>query len=233
MNSNFDPDRADQLLASLLQMKEGGGARVPVGEVTNELLDEFFDGYPLDNLRLLLRSRDHTVVAAGAFIASELSFEALPLLDDIVDLLHHPYAPVRFGALDFLLGCVGSKDTESVLKALELLEDADSRVRFMAMNFASKLPEDVLRAVKDTASVQYPITSHAKGLELVLNSLDLHGTDAITSGLTDTDAVLRRYAAVAAIRLAHRDPTPLRKALNSEDATIKSLAEHTVSSLSD
>ncbi len=69
-----------------------------------------------------------------------------------------------------------------------------------------------------------PAGTRARGLALLLGSIASHDIVSITSSLANSDAVLRGYAAAAAARMVHRDPGPLRCALESADPTIKQFA---------
>ncbi|MGH6814107.1 MAG: hypothetical protein ACREC6_00220, partial [Hyphomicrobiaceae bacterium] len=52
-----------------------------------------------------------------------------------------------------------------------------------------------------------------------------HGPGAIGAALAGADDILRRYAAAAAVRIAHRDTALLMQAMQSEDTAIKHFAE--------
>ncbi len=215
---DFYPSRGDELLSRLLR------GVVDSGELANELLAEFHRGYPVSKLRLLLKASDGKTVAAGMWIASELGARARPVFDEIVELLHHSCAHVRFFALDCLVSCARPEDKQAINRGLDLVEDSDSGVRWKAMVFLATVPEAVLRAAKHAATSHAPASSRAKGLDLLLSSIASCETGGITARLVDNDAVLRRYAAAAAARVAPRDPMPLRHAMGSEDTTIKQFA---------
>jgi len=217
----LDPGRGDELTLALLRGAKGSD------DIANELLAEFHQGYPINNLRRLLTASDGKIVAAGIWIASELGAGARPLFDDIAELIRHPSAHVRFFALDCLLSCARPGDEQVVDSALDLVEDVDPGVRWKALVLLATLPEALLRAVKQVAMIHAPTGVRVKGIELLLASIASQEVGPLTEYLTDadSDSVLRGYAAAAAVRVAHRDPTPLRQAMRSADTTIKQFAE--------
>jgi hypothetical protein len=93
------------------------------------------------------------------------------------------------------------------------------------MDLLETVPDAVLRAAAQNILVSDATSgAHRRGLRLLLNSASSLDTMAITLGLANSDEVLRRYAAAAAARVAHRDPGPLRHAMESEDPNIKQFA---------
>lgn len=210
----------DEILSRLLQ-----GA-VGTGQLENSLLRELQEGYPITKLRLLLKANDQHVVAAGMWIASELGSAARPLLKDIADLIRHPHAQVRFFALDCLLACAGPKDGQVVSLALDLLDDSEFSVRWKTLVFLATASEILLRAALDTnaLSTDEHTSTRREGLKLLLDSNASADPAAVVSLLASSDPMLRRYAAAAAARMAHRDPRALKQVMKSADPTLKQFA---------
>jgi hypothetical protein len=209
----------DELLSRLLRGEVGGG------ELENRLLGELHKGYPVSKLRLLLKAKDDKIVAAGVWLTSELGADARALLDDIVELIRHPSMQVRFFALDCLVACAGPEDERAFNLGLDLIEDPEPSVRWKALAMLATAPDAVLRAAAQNVLVSDERSGmRRRGLQLLLDSAGSHDTMAITLGLANSDAVLRRYAAAAAARVARRDPGPLRQAMESTDPTIKQFA---------
>jgi len=217
-NRDRDPDQGDEFLSRLL--REG----VAAGEIANELLSEFQQGYPISKLRILLGASNLEAVAAGVWIASELGSSARPVFNEIAGLLHSPSARVRFFALDSIHSCARPEDENEIRGALDLVEDREPSVRWKALVFLATLPVAVVRAARQAAAKSAPNSACARGLKL-LESSGARDAAEIAHGLADRDIVLRRYAAAAAARVADRDPGPLRLAMKSEDETIRQFAE--------
>lgn len=117
--------RGDTLL-SMLQAGENN-------DMANELLKEFFRGYPIERLTLLLQSEQEGAVKAGVWIASELGPGAEPLLDELVRLLSHPLKYVRFFAVDSLFQCADVKAGEFLAEAIQAIDDPEPGVRWKVM----------------------------------------------------------------------------------------------------
>ena len=144
--------RGEELLVRLMRGEAGGG------DLENELLKEFQQGYPISKLRLLLRAHDEGVVEAAVWIASELGSDAMPLFSDIADLLRHASLKVRFFALDCLTVNAQPKDVRAVNVGLDLIEDPEPSVKWKALMFLSSAPEVVLCAAFNALPVENPST---------------------------------------------------------------------------
>src|SRR6266850_734193 len=114
--------RGDELLSRVLSRLDGDGV------IANDLLSEFQEGYPLENLLQLLTSHEEAVAVSGMWIASELGAKARPLFTEIIERLSHPSSDVRFFALDCLVSCAGPDDKDAVNRGLDLIDDPDPTV---------------------------------------------------------------------------------------------------------
>ena len=219
-------ERGDELLFFILNEKDEDG------EATYNLLAEFFRGYPLSKLKLLLQSNNNDSVAAGVWIASELASAAKPLLCEITPLINHPSSRVRFWTFDCLLMCAGPDDAEAISNALGLLEDTHPGVRQQAMRFLTLVPETMLEAVLCRAKksgTEHPLSiSHIKGVEMILRALNSSETSLIErEALKGSDVLLRKYATATAVRLAQQNPTLLQLVMDSEDEEVRKFARLT------
>jgi len=109
--------RADRLLERLAR---GGN-----GQAANDLLREFFYGYPLERLSVLLESDNPEAAKSGAFIASELGDRFAPLFAAVDRMLEHPVKAVRFDALDVVLVNGTPEHGETIAKAVVLVRDPE------------------------------------------------------------------------------------------------------------
>lgn len=187
------------------------------GELGYELLKAFFRGYPLDRLRLLLRSDVDNAVKTGAFIASELAADAKPLLDDIVPLLDHRLTWVRADALDAILTTTSEQDADAVAKAVMLIFDHEEGVRWCALMFLAKASEEQLVAAQSVISDD-EIKRRLGWLLSGENTLD-HVISCLKGDRLD-----RMFAAAAAARLSSDRLIALRVAAASEDPEVSTYA---------
>jgi hypothetical protein len=192
--------------------------------VSVELLGEFFGGYPIERLRPLLGSDVATAVRAGAWIASELGARAAPLRDDLVALLGHPLRYVRFFAIDAILASASADDsraTAALAKAIDLIEDPDSAVRWKVMQLLTRADDRSIAA--NSSHIRSPAVREL--IEWLAGRPDQ--TD-ISTRLDHDDATTRLVAAAAAARQAEIDDAALRRATASPDEEVASFAREQV-----
>jgi hypothetical protein len=187
----------------------------------NILLRKFHRGLPLTFLLPLITSNDANVADLGVWIASELGSHGRTLLRFVKKWLELPSKKSRFYALDCILQWAGPEDGELIVAAAELLTDPEAAVRWKAADVLSRATEAQLRSasgVQDRGSpthrlLNWLLTPGAKDSVLVSESLE------------SDDIATRRFAAIAAARIASIDAEPLKKAMISADPDIKSIAE--------
>lgn len=192
------------------------------GPTANELLGEFFRGYPLERLRELLRSSDERVARVGAFIASELGDRFAPLLDEVPRMLEHPIRAVRFDALDAVLVNATSEHGEMIAKAILLVRDPEKGVRSQARRFLARATVEQL-----SASLPYFADTSVAALARWLLKSASSETDSreVLARLDADDGLTRMFASAAAARLAAHDIVPLEHAAASADPEVRSFAQ--------
>lgn len=205
--------RGDELVARLR-----AGAGEDADAVVYDLLTEMFDGYPLENLRPLLRSDDSTLVRHGIWIVSELGEAGTPLLDDVAPLLGHPHRNVRFFAIDTIITTTGAGDGETLARAVALVEDPESAVRWKVREMLAGVTAEQLNAAAAA------LTGRLAELTRWLVGVTPEDTEAVVARLGDEDPVLRAFAAAAAVRLARDDPRALAHAAAMADEDLAKFA---------
>jgi hypothetical protein len=216
----LDRSKADRLVADLLSQPESFEKR----GLANELLNEFFHGYPIDHLRLLLHHLDVRVLRRGTWIASELPREAEFLLDDIIAVSKHSDRRIRRDALIVIaLGTNGAR-LERFFHLVEALDDPDAAVAEHALFLLSRSSDAQLAA----AITHFETTRqdrHLSGLRMLVkaNSADQSAAEAM---LQSDDPLRRKYGLALAERGHSSYPSSLILAANSEDESIRPLAQH-------
>ncbi len=186
-------------------------------DIAGDLLSAFYHGFPVSNLRLLLRSVDDNAVKSGVWIASELGEKAAPLIEDLSRLLNHPLVYVRFFALDTILLCASGAHSVEIARSVALVLDPDSGVQWKAMRFVSRATEEQLSAGLN--SLDNPLKDRVRWL------LSVDQPDEIVAALNSADDLVRVFGVVAAARSCDQDSTPLAFAASSSDSVISSFAE--------
>lgn len=206
--------KADRLVEAI---EAGSG-----DSLAQQLLNEFFAGYSIQNLQRLLDSKLDSAVKVGAWIASELGERAAPLMPSIAERLNHPLKYVRFFILDVVLVCAGPTDRIALANAVRLMRDSEDAVRWKAMTFLVKATSQQL-----TCSLTPEMDKELTQLTYWLVRIDgnLNGDVEIGERLTSNSSLDRAFAVVAAARRATHDSTKLRDAARSFDSEIREFAE--------
>jgi len=192
-----------------------------VGTLSNELLREFQRGYPLDDLRQLLKSNDEQLVAIAAWITSELGVNCRPLLPDVVPLLTHPMQRIRYWALDSLFWTLPENGCD-LARAFKLLGDSEEGIRRKVLDLLFRLSIEQIEAAYLCKEEVLPLSVH-DGLGWLL-SADSLVPEKVESVLRGTDPVLREVGVVAAARLRKAHPEPLLYASTMDDAAAREFA---------
>jgi len=215
-------DHGDRLLEHILA---GGN-----DSAANALLNEFFRGYPIARLRLLLQSKDENAFKAGAWIASELGRSIGPLVRELPQLLDHPSRYVRFFVLDAILAGATDEHGEAVARAVLSIRDPDEAIRWKALRILA-------RATKDQLAGSMPYLDDSSVPTLLTWLLSLRDTkmDAqdIVTRLDNRDPLIRMFAVAAAARFNRYDLIPLERAAASMDPVVNSFAKEEIESFKD
>jgi len=99
------------------------------GVLVNDLLGEFWRGYPIENLRRLFVPAS---IGDAAFLVSELGQKVRQLLREVAGLLEHESAGIRGDAISALSQCTTWEDGWAVAKIVRALSDPHDGVRWMA-----------------------------------------------------------------------------------------------------
>jgi hypothetical protein len=220
-NESFDRGEADRLVAELIGDPESFEKK---GRA-NELLKQFFRGYPLEALRSLLRHHNGGVVRAGVWIASELPSNALALLSDVLSVSASPDRNVRFYALDVVaMGAIGGHEEEFV-RVVNALDDPDAAVRDHALFLVSRATDDQLRAAMKRLDRANRRSHHFAGLQALVDA-QLATPPEVEKMIESDDQLNRQYGLAIAERCYKIYPHLLEIAANSKDELIRSLADH-------
>lgn len=210
-------ERATEILKSLTSSMSDEGV------LLNEAIGLFRGGRRLEELRRLLGSGDQETVRRAIWITSELGSVARPLLAQVAALLTAPERRTRFFAIDSVLSCAGSEDGDVVARVADCLEDSDAAVRWKAMQFFAQASESQLHAAIESMTSSGAAASRLEGLRWIEVAAS-KGTEVIEASLSSDDALQRKYAVIAAARLAKKDDTPLRRARESSDPDVQRFA---------
>lgn len=185
------------------------------------LLQKLFQGYAVDNLRVLLGSTDSATLETGIWVLSELGVEAAPLLDAVEPLLRSRSRKVRYWAIDVVHASAGHNDGRIIGKALELLNDDDVAVRRAASYFLARVGGSEL----DAAVLQLEGSQLGSLLDWFVQVAQSEDAAAlIAQRIHSSDRLERLVAVAAAARIAQRDRSALERAADVGDDEIRVFA---------
>ncbi len=210
MRDSSKETRGDELLARVLSGKEWKSG------ISNDLLNEFFRGYPKEHLVRLLRSDDERIVQSGAWIASELAKDAKPILRYLIPLFDYPNVSVRSYCVETVLTAATDQDGEVVGRAVPLITDPEQPVRRMTFKFMARADSLTLAAGIPHINNPKIAASLEWALEVERGSRDSH---EIESRLREPDELVRLFAVIAAARVCARNLQYLQLAASSHGDT--------------
>lgn len=133
---------AEQLIASVLLSDDETTA--------SSLLNEFYNGYPVENVFRLLDSNNVHAVEVGAWISFEISTSLGGYASRLAQYLDHPSYKVRFDLVHAILNAAGEDDTDALSQVVLLLFDPDHRVRKAVTRFLIMIPTQFLSIVHNS-----------------------------------------------------------------------------------
>jgi hypothetical protein len=213
--------RSEVLIADIIT---GPDDAEQIGKAAFELLNEILAGAtsPTD-LQPLLHSTRTSAVEAGAWVLAELGADAASMMTEIDRLLDDQSRKTRFWAIDALNGAASVADGATLAKAIQLIADDDSAVRWKVLDFLGKMSSDLL-----TSGLSHTNDDHIRNLLswLLGPGSDPGESGAIQTRLDHDDRTTRLFAAAAAFRIGRSDASPLEYAATSGDDTISSHARY-------
>lgn len=166
-------------------------------DYSQELWSAFRNGFPIENLRPLLVSKNPEVTDLGAYLIYELGADVRCLLTDIVPLLDNADPQIRGSAVIALQECATKFDTTALGKVIELLDDPDPFVHRIVMRFIQYCEVGMLIAGVNEAAVTQKGTIFEQ-FPRIIGSFFSRRANQSSTGLADViDRLLRHENPVA------------------------------------
>ena len=192
-----------------------------------DLLQEYFNGFPVDTLRPLLTNEDNLVRRETIWIVSELGRQGDVLIDEVKSLIYDEDAFIQYLALDSVMVCSFGDNVEQFVHVIRALENRDERIRTHTMSLVSYADlaqlKAAIRIFDSTTSVVDKL--HKQGLSLLLSGVALDAIE-LRRLSDDKEPLIRRYAAITASRLIYRYPYLVRHLASSSDADIQQFSKY-------
>ncbi|NEZ65246.1 hypothetical protein D0962_21120 [Leptolyngbyaceae cyanobacterium CCMR0082] len=192
------------------------------GNLLNNLLESFQEGFPVRNVLQLVESQNEESVRAGSWILSELGVKACEVFQSTKLLIDSSDPKVRFHYLDCILMCATESDGDSIGKVLFLLEDEASFVRWRAMDILCKLDAtQISSGLSWMESVDREHTVMYSELQLLRDSLhESVSFQLLEEYVKDGSPIQKKVTIVVAIRkrLEPQKIVQLAKTSKDDDA---------------
>lgn len=195
------------------------------GVVVNNLLDEFWRGYPIENLRRLFVP---ATIGNAAFLVSELGQRVRPLIREVADLLEDETPRVRGDAVSALARCATWEDGWAVAKVIKAIDDPNDGVRSTACKALRYMESSQMRAGLEYLHLHEPTSVFAtfRNAFLAIETPPRKAVPTLEKLLHSDDPVARRFGAAMIVRpRLYIDPAFVALSASVEDAEVTKLVE--------
>lgn len=208
---------------SLLQELEDNPEKFEADGKAYDLLQEYFQGLPLETLRPFLKHENAAARCSAAFIAAELGVGASSLIFDVVPLIRDEDLPPRYrsDALDAVMVCSARENFEQFVHVVRELEDCYPSVMRLVANAN---PSQILAAIRCVDALKPHDIDHQQGLELLLRWNTASSAEVIAL-LDSPSTLLRKYAAIVAKKRFADCPELIQHAKANDSKAVSTFAE--------
>jgi hypothetical protein len=186
-----------------------------------QLLQEYFHGHPVDTLRPLLRDGRVMVQRAATFVVNELGSKGCLLLSDVLPLVESRDRHVAYDSLEIVASCSAAGATGTFSSVCRALSRDDQALRSLAMRLIARVDDETLRACIPALADQ---ADHMTGLGILLGEQHLRAA-MLGEALTAPNPVIRRYAAIAAVRSAEVFSDVIERLRSDDDPDMRRFVE--------
>ncbi len=221
MKNDMKKTKGDKLVEKLLNN--------PTNFVEKErgydLLQEYYDGYSLETLRMLLINQNRTIQCEAVWIASELDEIAKSLITEIIPFIDDEELETRYEALECLAVFTVDEYTNEFVRVVKSLETNCEIIRNLAMRLISLANEEKLEKIANQIVVNNPNNkTHKEGLLFLANNSPT--SDMVLDMISGDNQLKRKYGAIAAKKMFNSFPDLLSQCLTSKDMDIKNFAQY-------
>ncbi|AWV89438.1 HEAT repeat domain-containing protein [Bradymonas sediminis] len=188
------------------------------------LLEQYFNGYPVETLRPWLASDDYYVRKSALCIASELGIEAALLVEDILPVFASTDPELVYYALDIAI--IGSHlCPEALVEIAHTMDSENEFLRRRAMVLLSTKRPKYLVPALEALQAHEPDGEHAKGLLSLVNASQL-SVETARSFILSARPLLRRYGALIAVHKEESRSGLLKLLEASDDGDLRYFANN-------
>ena len=193
-----------------------------------QLLQDYFEGYPIETLRRLLQSDNQMVIRSAIWIASELGKEAYILVPEVRPLVHSSNRFIRYYAIEILMVCSFADYAQDFIHVVRAIESDDEVISCLSMDLVSRADAPRINSVVPLLSTTKKANKqHIVGLSRLIKSETLDSQE-IVAMLNDEDPILRKYGAIIASKIYDKHPEVIADGASSSDPVISKFCKDVV-----
>jgi|SRR5690554_676135 len=186
------------------------------------LLEEYFEGYPVETLRRWLISDDYYICKSALCIASELGNDACALVEDVLPYFFSNDPELIYYALDIVVVC-SHLYPKTLVHILSTMDSSHDFLRRRAMYLMSrKRPKNLLPALR-LLQAQNPKDAHIDGLSKLVNAGQVP-VETVQTMIIGHNPLLRRYGALIAFQKIDSSFNLMELVENSDDPDLRYFA---------
>lgn len=185
---------ADELLKSLLENKSNCAS---CGVLLNDLLEEFYRGYPLKNLVKIAHSHDVEVIKAAAWLLSELREESHLILPKVKHLINSDNKTIRFLMIRYLMS---SDEIDTLIEVTHFLNDSELSNRWMVFDSLVHMKDSTIKACAQKISMHDKLSAFSIGFEILQKKHDSDTLIELLNEIELKDKILRKFIFATCLR---------------------------------
>lgn len=200
---------------------------------TYQLLQEYFNGFPLETLRPLLCHEEPLIRRAAVWVTSELGVSGCSLLNDAITLIYDEDRYIRYHALEIVAVCSVGENLNEYIKIVSFLESNDDVIRVLVMRLisnADKLHLEVAARFFGLKGSYHKL--HNEGL-LKLLEVEKTPPEEVFLMINSCEPLTRKYGIIAAKKLFAKFPKIILDAVDNEDSDISRFSKEVIEIYSD
>lgn len=198
-----------------------------------QLLQEYFNGYPIDTLIPLLSHKDPWIKRVAVWIVSELGIKGFSLIDDVIPLLYDDDRYVIYHALEIITVCSVRENIKNFPIVVPFIESNDDVIRILAMRLISNADSEQLQA--GMVFFDSKDSSHQLHYEGLLKLLDFNQLThkEVFFMINNREPLIRKYGIMVAKKLFKKFPNLIIDAMSNTDPDISTFSKEVIEIYSD
>ena len=192
-----------------------------------ELLQEYFNGYPINTLIPLIQSENKFICRTAIWITSELGLSARELIVPVSKRIIDPDVFISCYAMEIIANCASEERLDVFLNIFNYLNHTNQKVRLSLMNIISNLSTSRIQEAYNGFNDDDHFVIHKNGMEFLLDENRLT-INSIYEKLNSNVKIEKKYGIIAAKRGGEKFYKILLESTQNLDEDIAAFSENTI-----